>query len=181
MSEAKGCSVVAVVLVAALMLVVGFAVGGAVVWFLYVQDAPPPEAPSEPPQVVTPTKQPSQPTQRYAALLPLEETLRIEGPMPPMAVRDILLGGKRFKLRECYQAGVERNPELRGEMSLQFTVAGSNGVVTAAIERHTDFSDKGVRDCILKEVKSWEFPPQKSQSVVRFDLLMMSMSGNETP
>ncbi len=180
MSEQKGCSVIAVVLVAALMLVVGFAVGGGVVWFTYVGDAATSTAPTVvTPPVDKPTVRPQ--NDRYAALLPLEETLRIEGPLSPEAVRETLLGGKRFKLRECYQKGVVRNPDLKGEMSLQFTVAGSNGKVIAAIERHTNFSDAKVRDCILDEVRSWTFPKGKTQSVVKFDVLMMSMSGGEVP
>lgn len=180
MSEGKGCNVIAVALVALLMLVVGVAAGGATVWFLYVQDAPAVTEPANPPTTTPPvTANPPVETQRYAALLPLEETLRVQGPLPPDEVKKALLGGKRFKLRDCYQKGVEKNPELKGEMSLQFTVAGSNGKVTAAIERHTDFADKSVRDCILAEVKSWEFPPPKQQSTVFFDVLMMSMSGQE--
>lgn len=181
MSESKGCSPVVLVLVAALMLVVGVAVGGGAAYFLAVQS--PPEVAENPAPVVVTPDQPSNPTptpaadERYAALLPLEETLRIEGPLPAAAVKETLLGGKRFKLRECYQKGVERNPDLKGEMSLQFTVAGSNGAVTAAVERHTKFSDTQVRDCVLNEIRSWKFPPQKAQSVVKFDVLMMTMSG----
>ena len=183
MSESKGCSAVVVGLVAVLMLVIGVAAGGAVMWFYAgepvddVVDSPAAEVPVTTPEPVPPPKSEDG---GYAALLPLEETLQIEGPMPPEAVKEAVLGGKRFKLRDCYAEGVGRNPDLKGEMSLQFTVAGSNGKVTAAVERHTNFSDTKVRDCILKEVKSWKFPPQDKQSVVRFDVLMMPMSGADT-
>lgn len=182
--ESKGCSVVVVVMVAILMLVVGIAIGGGGLYFWFAQ-SPDSLMPADSPTVAEPTE-PTEPTPKQdtkktvsaedAVLYPLDQTLRIEGPLDEKEVQEQLLA-KRFKLRKCYQDELEKNPDLKGEMSLQFTVAGSNGKVTAAVERHTDFPDTGVRDCILDELKSWTFSgKQKSQSVVKFDILMLSMS-----
>lgn len=176
MADGKGCGIVAVVGI--FMLVIGVAIGGGAVFWLYVQkpvlDAPPPDTTTPATAVEAPAVD-----DRYAVLYPLDQTLRIEGPLPEKEVRDKLLT-RRFELRKCYQTGLEKNPDLKGEMSLQFTVAGSNGKVTAAVERHTNFSDAAVRDCILNEVRAWTFSgKQPSQSVVKFDVLMLSMSAAE--
>jgi hypothetical protein len=185
MSESKGCSVVVVVMIAILTLVVGVVVGGGAMYFYYMQQ---PQLPVDvPTQGDQPTAQPAtddtaapaqkqQPSPEDAVLYPLDQTLRIEGPLPQKEVTEQLLA-KRFKLRKCYQNALEKDPDLKGEMSLQFTVAGSNGKVTAAVERHTNFPDEDVRDCILDEIKSWTFSENlESQSVVKFDILMLSMS-----
>lgn len=178
MSESKGCSVVVVVMIAVLMLIVGVAVGGGSAYFYLTQqrdefggvEQPTPE---EPTKSTKPTKKVSA---EDAVLYPLDQTLRIEGPVSKKEVAEQLLA-RRFELRKCYQKALRKDPGLKGEMSLQFTVAGSNGKVTAAVERHTDFPDEDVRDCILDEIKSWNFSDGRdSQSVVKFDILMLSMS-----
>lgn len=177
MSESKGCALAAVIPVLILTLIVGVGVGaGAVYWYLSNEQAAGPVGATakEPSDAV-----PAVDDDRYAVLYPLEQTLTIDGPLPPEEVKEKVLR-KRFELRRCYQEGIDENPQLKGEMSLQFTVAGSNGKVTAAVERDTQFSDAAVRECILKEIRSWQFSgDKKSMSVIRFDVLMLSMTASE--
>lgn len=172
MSESKGCSIVIVVMVVILALIIGLGAGAAGVYFYFTTQV-------IPESVATPTQAAPAIDDRYAVLIPIEQTLRVEGPLSVAAVRDEILAS-RFELRKCYQAGIDDNPDLKGELSLQFTVAGSNGKVTAAVERHTEFPDPPVRDCIIDHIKTWSFPgKQPSQSVVKFDILMLSMSAAE--
>lgn len=180
--QSGGCSVVVVALVTALAFVVGAALGVGAMWVSMEEAAPAPatNTPATTATGATGAQTPPVAMKPYATLFPLEETLRIEGPLPPEVVKEVVLGGgRRFTLSRCYEAGVERDPQLKGEMSLQFTVAGSNGKVTAAVERHTNFSDKAVSKCILDEIKNWTFPPQKSQSVVKVDLLLLAFARGE--
>ena len=115
-AESKGCSVVVVALMTALAFVVGAAAGVGVMWYT----APPPaDAPA--PVVTAPDAQPTEQGPPYPAAFPLPETLRVEGPLTDEVVREVVLG-RRPELRECYQAGLERDPSLKGEISLQFTV-----------------------------------------------------------
>lgn len=176
MAEGKGCAPIVAVMVAILALVVGTVVGGGAVYYVYVVQAPEHTTTTS---TVDTTATPAADEPGYAVLYPLEQTLRIEGDLNPTAVKDQLLG-KRFALRKCYQDGLEKDPDLKGEMSLQFTVAGSNGKVIAAVERHTEFPSSSVKNCILDEIKGWKFKGGRtSESVVKFDVLMLSMSASE--
>lgn len=175
MAESKGCSVVVVALVTALAFVVGAAAGAGAMWFT---NPVPADVPA--PVVTAPTAGDTKLAQgqTYAAAFPLPETLRVEGPLSEEVVREVVLG-RRAELRECYQAGIDRDPSLKGEISLQFTIAGSNGAVTAAVQRYTKFADPLVTECILGKVKTWKFPKAASASVVKFDLLLIAITGND--
>lgn len=189
MSDSKGCGIV-VAMVGILALVVLLALGGAAYWLYSTEDSPEwlegmPTMPGDPVAVEPPTEEPpvaepatdgpppSKDGSDYAVLLPLEQTIRVDGPLPKAQVDGKILA-RRHELRKCYQSALENNADLNGEMSIQFTVAASNGKVTAAVERFTKFTDASAKKCILDEIRSWQFSPQKSQSVVKFDVLMLS-------
>jgi hypothetical protein len=113
--------------------------------------------------------------QEYALLYPIEESLRVEGNLDSGAVKTTVRN-QRFELRDCYQPELSKNPNLKGEMALQFTVSGQTGEVVAALERHTDFANKTVSSCILSKVKAWKFEKKfKGLGVAKFDVLMIPL------
>ncbi len=179
MAEKQGCSVVVVVMIALVCIVLGVVAGGLGFMFFGVQEVSgdSPIAVDGDPAIATPPAVPTAGSAPdYALLYPIEESLRVEGKLEQKAVTD-QVKNKRFELRKCYQTALTKNPDLKGEMSLQFTVSGDTGKVIAALERHTDIGDSGVKKCILDEVKSWKMPATKAgESVVKFDILMIPIS-----
>lgn len=176
MSEKQGCSTIVVIMIALVALVLGGVAGaGGVYGYLQtegVEVGTVPTVPADTPTVTAPTAAQND----YALLYPIEESLRIEGAIPAKVVKNHIKD-KRYEMRKCYQAAFETNPSLKGEMSLQFTVSGDTGKVIAAVERHTDIGDKNVRECLLKEIKSWTLNAKvKGNSVVKFDVLMIPIS-----
>lgn len=181
MSEKQGCSTVVVVLVTAFALVVG-ALGGAGAMYFVAETSSPGPAP----QVVVPAetlpdvaaKAAAMPD--YGLLYPIEETLRIQGKLPTESVTG-LVKDKRYSMRECYQKGLDKDPTLKGEMSVQFTVSGDTGKVIAALERNTDIGNQAVRDCILNNIKTWQLAAtRQGDSVVRFDMLLIPLASAPT-
>lgn len=179
MSEKQGCSTVVAVLVAAFALVVG-ALGGAGAMYFWTSSNS--EGPA--PQVVTPAADPvvakAAAMPDYGLLYPIEETLRIQGKLPPESVT-AMVKDKRYSMRECYQKGLDKDPTLKGEMSVQFTVSGDTGKVIAALERNTDIGNQAVRDCILNNIKGWTLAAtRQGDSVVRFDMLLIPLASAPT-
>ncbi len=182
MSEKQGCSAIVVVLVSAFAFVVG-ALGGAGALFYVVQSDPSAVGIEPEVQVVTKPAAPvkaASATPDYGLLYPIEETLRIQGKLPPESVTG-MVKDKRYSMRECYQAGLNKDPSLKGEMSVQFTVSGDTGKVIAALERSTDIGNAAVRDCILNNIRGWQLAAtRKGDSVVRFDFLLLPLASAPT-
>lgn len=178
MAEKQGCSVIVVVMLATVALIIGAIAGAGAIY--YLATASPESLGLDQPLAQTETEAAAAPAQaeseKYALLYPIEESLRIEGALAPESVTN-KVKDKRYPLRQCYADALEDDNSLKGEMSLQFTVSGDTGRVVAAVERHTDIGNKALRDCILKEVKTWELAKtEKGDSVVKFDLLMIPIS-----
>lgn len=192
-SQKKGCSGVIVFMIASLALVVGIIAGAGVI-VVAMQSDPTiaenlgvtlPEV-----EVATPVAQPAAsddgpavaapPDANYALLIPVEESLRIEGDLDKEKVARAVKEN-RYDMRRCYQEGMEIDPNLKGEMGVQFTVSQS-GKVLAAVERHTEIGSKDVKKCILDEVKTWEFDGKYGAlSVVKIDLLMVPVASQNNP
>lgn len=184
MAERQGCSVIVVVLVSAFAFVVGALAGAGGLYVVVRND--PSSVGIEPEvkvvkQTITTTPQPvARQMPDYGLLYPIEETLRIQGKLPAESVTSTVKD-KRYSLRECYQKGLEKDPTLKGEISIQFTVSGDTGKVIAALERNTDIGNKAVKDCIVKNIKSWQLKPTKAgDSVVRFDMLLIPLTSAPT-
>ncbi|MFU8804517.1 MAG: AgmX/PglI C-terminal domain-containing protein [Bradymonadaceae bacterium] len=182
----KGCSGVIVFMVAVFCLVIGLIVGagGLYGYLSAVEDGvtnlglAAPQAVAVPTPAVAEKVAAEKEEMVYALVYPIEETLRIEGGIDQAAVRN-LVSRERFKFQECYNAELEKKPSIKGEISLQFTVAGSNGQVVAAVTRQNTTNSTDLANCVLKEVRTWKFQPIKDGqlSVVRFDALFLPISG----
>lgn len=185
-SPKKGCSGAIVFMIASLALVIGIIAGAGVIILAMQSDpsiaenlgvtSPAPAAPKGEAVADSPTAEaPAADKTSYALLIPVVESLRIEGDLDEEKV-GLAIKENRYDMRECYQKGVEKDPELKGEMGVQFTVSQS-GKVLAAVERHTDIGSDSVKKCILDEVKTWEFKGKyKQMSVVKIDLMMVPVT-----
>ncbi len=175
----KGCGPILVTMIALFCLVIGFIAGGGGLFaFLYFTDdgvqrlnlAPEPTT-----AVTMAAVEEVDPAEDdvYAMAFPIEETLHIQGEIDENAVRT-RLSRDRFAFRDCYIEELERSPETRGELSLQFTVA-SNGEVVAAVSRANYTGSDRLSRCVLGQIREWTFPaPETGRvAVVRFDVLFL--------
>lgn len=187
----KGCSGVVVFMIASFCLVVGLITGAGALYAyltfgsnaletLGLQAAAPPPAPAKP-QSSAQTAQPSAP-EVYALVYPIEETLRIEGKIAPATVRNRITT-QRFTFQECYKKELTRNPDLKGEISLQFTVSNSSGSIIAAVSRQNTTGNEALAKCLIKDINTWKFAaiPDGKLSVVRFDTLFLPISSARPP
>jgi hypothetical protein len=70
------------------------------------------------------------------------------------------------EVRYCYNQGLVRDPNLKGRVSVQFTI-GPTGNVPVAVVQETSLKDGSVGQCIAKAVKRWKFPkPEGGGNVV---------------
>ncbi len=68
------------------------------------------------------------------------------------------------EIRECYNAGLERNPELGGKIVVGFEIAADGAVKRSEITEST-VADAQVGACVAAAVKSWKFPAPQGGSV----------------
>ena len=70
------------------------------------------------------------------------------------------------EVRYCYNQGLVRDPNLKGRVSVQFTI-GPTGKVPVAVVQQSSLKDRDVANCVAKAVKRWTFPkPQGGGNVV---------------
>jgi hypothetical protein len=78
----------------------------------------------------------------------------LEGAGLDLAAAGAAVESHRPAVVACYQAGLRRNPLLRGMMKLELTV-GAAGEVTAATAQGFE---AGVADCLAAEARTWVLP-----------------------
>jgi hypothetical protein len=70
------------------------------------------------------------------------------------------------EVRYCYNQGLARDPNMKGRVSVQFTI-GPTGKVPVAVVQDSSISDRNVANCIAQAVRRWTFPkPQGGGNVV---------------
>ena len=190
-SGSSGCSIVVVAIITALSGVLGFIAGAGVLYgYIHSQDdaldrlglaKPAPEQPETADQDDSKPETPGE--QVYPLAYPIQETLRIQGDIDKQTVID-KVADERFDLAACYKKEIAKNPEVKGEMSLQITVAHRSGKVMAAVARENMTGSDSLEKCILKEMKTWSFDPDKVHNglaVVRFDALFIPLTSENAP
>jgi hypothetical protein len=66
--------------------------------------------------------------------------------------------------RNCYEAGLLRNPDLRGQVLTRFVITES-GTATDAEDAGSDLPDPEVIACFLRNFNGMEFPPPRGGKV----------------
>ncbi len=70
------------------------------------------------------------------------------------------------EVRHCYNQGLVRDPNLKGRVSVNFTI-GPTGAVPVAVVQESTIKDNNVAQCVAKAVKRWKFPrPQGGGNVI---------------
>ena len=190
----KGCSTIVVLMIATLTFVLGLLAGaGALFGYLKANEKavsnlglaasaeptecpPPPECPTCPEcETAAAGAKPS----TYALVYPIEQTLRIEGKLDKVVLREHVIK-QRYALQKCYQKALAEDPSIKGEISLQFTIS-NGGEVIAAVSRQDTVKNEPLKKCVIDKMKSWEFPEDEVKSklaVVKFDVLFTPIGGS---
>ena len=68
-------------------------------------------------------------------------------------------------LRACYESEAQRNPNLRGGVTVQWSIDPS-GTVTSAGVAGTTLGNPRVEGCVVRQVKAWHFAASDSPSTI---------------
>lgn len=68
------------------------------------------------------------------------------------------------EVRDCYNEGLKKDPELAGRIVVGFEIAASGAVGRSEISEST-LADAQVGACVAAAVKSWTFPAPQGGSV----------------
>ena len=68
-------------------------------------------------------------------------------------------------VRACYEAELSTKAGLQGRIACQFTIA-ANGTVIASVLQSSTMKNSKVEDCVLQEIRKWEFPKPLGGGIV---------------
>jgi len=68
-------------------------------------------------------------------------------------------------VRACYESEAQRNPALKGGVTVQWTIDPSGGVSSASLGGST-LSNPRVEGCVVRQVKGWHFPTSETPTIV---------------
>ncbi|RVU48657.1 hypothetical protein EA187_04290 [Lujinxingia sediminis] len=175
-SSSSGCGPLVVILIAIFCGTLGVMTGAGGLYLYLSQSADGLEQLNlgRPAAVTEATSSATSSDEVYAMAYPITDTLQFQGKIDEGSVRTRITN-ERSAFQRCYQRILDKNPDVRGELSLQFTVSGSTGEVIAAVTRDNYTNSDALADCVTGELKKWRFPaPETSQiSVVRFEALFL--------
>ena len=95
------------------------------------------------------------------------------GGRDPESVMSVV-NSHRAAIEYCYQRALRKNPNLKGKISVRFTISPAGQVKNVEIISNT-LSDSGVEKCIIQKIKSWKdfgpADPTKGDAVFRQDYI----------
>jgi TonB family protein len=93
-----------------------------------------------------------------------ENTTVLGGGMDKSIIRRIVRAHIN-EIRACYNAGLVRDPSLRGRVAVQFSIAGTGRVASAVVGEST-LTDAAVGRCMAQAVARWQFPRPPGGGIV---------------
>ena len=69
-------------------------------------------------------------------------------------------------LRACYEGEAQRNPNLRGGVTVAWQIDPSGSVSGSPSIASTTLNNARVEGCVARQVKGWHFPASESPSTV---------------
>lgn len=75
----------------------------------------------------------------------------------PKDVINAVVQRHRSEIRACYDAALQRNPNLRGKVTIAFNIQ-PNGIVSSSTVKESTIGDRGLESCITSRVTTWVFP-----------------------
>jgi hypothetical protein len=87
----------------------------------------------------------------------------VHGGLSPDQIHRVVMA-HRGALRACYETEAEKDPTLKGGLSVTWTIDPS-GAVTSANVASTTIHNARVEGCVLRQVRNWRFPASDSPSL----------------
>jgi TonB family protein len=80
--------------------------------------------------------------------------------------------------RYCYEKELSKSPGLSGKVTVQFVI-GIEGRVDSAHVAETMMNNAGVEECLVRKIRSWEFPRPRGGGlvIVTYPFLFNSAGG----
>lgn len=72
----------------------------------------------------------------------------------------------RRQIQHCYEQRLQRNPDLAGRITMQWTISPTGDVVSASVQNST-VNDTEVEQCMRRRIMQWVFPEPDGGGVVR--------------
>ncbi len=82
----------------------------------------------------------------------------------PKDVINAVVQRHRGEIRACYDAALQRNPNLRGKIVAAFTIQ-PNGIVSYAGTKESSLGDSALENCITSRIRTWIFPKPEAPVV----------------
>lgn len=86
------------------------------------------------------------------------------GGLSPEQVRRVVMA-HAGALRACYETEAQRNPNLKGGISVQWQIDTAGAVAGAQIKQ-SSLSNPRVEGCVLRQIKGWKFPSADAPTTV---------------
>jgi hypothetical protein len=86
------------------------------------------------------------------------------GGLSPEQVRRVVMA-HAGALRACYESEAQRNPSLKGGVSVKWQIEPA-GTVAGAQIKQSSLSNPRVEGCVLRQIKSWRFPVADAPTTV---------------
>ncbi len=86
------------------------------------------------------------------------------GGLSPEQVRRVVMA-HAGALRACYESEAQRNPNLKGGVSVAWQIDPA-GAVSGAQIKQSSLSNPRVEGCVLRQIKSWKFPTSDAPTTV---------------
>jgi hypothetical protein len=88
------------------------------------------------------------------------------GGLNPEQIRRVVVA-HRGALQACYEIEAQKDPTLRGGVTVAWTIDASGGVTSANVSGSTIHNAR-VEGCVLRQVRSWRFPSSDGVSQATF-------------
>ncbi len=98
-----------------------------------------------------------------AAISIVSENVQVLSGLPKDVINAVVQR-HRSEIRACYDAALQRNPNLRGKVSVAFNISPQGDVITASV-RESTIGDSGLDGCIVSRVRTWKFPKPEAPVV----------------
>lgn len=72
----------------------------------------------------------------------------------------------RREIRACYEAELQRNPNLRGRVAIEFVIAPDGSVASATVAE-SSMNSREVEACVTTRMRRWRFPEPRGGGIVR--------------
>ena len=93
----------------------------------------------------------------------------ITGGLPREAVRRIVRANFPY-IRQCYEQGLKKDPELRGVVSTRFIIDMTGAVESASLSS-SSVSDPAVASCVVGVFRNMSFPsPENGKAMVTYPI-----------